>query len=148
MTAHCLGKHDQWLHIALASMTIGDVIFLWYSRGQTKTTIFLNHFGMSDKCSDYILKRQNSTLGIQWTDPYEPIFEKCPFEKLYPKNIGHTLNAYLKSWKKAQSTPFLKPRLMVHFPKSSTRCDSEKNWIKIIIFSWILLVSVTWHVES
>ena len=52
---------------------------------------------MSDKCSDYILKRQNSTLGIQWTDPYKPIFEKCPFEKLYPKNIGHTLNAYLKS---------------------------------------------------
>jgi len=66
---------------------------------------------MSDKCSDYILKHQNSILVIQWTDPYKPIFEKCPFEKLYPKNIGHTLNAYLKSWKKSAINAFFKAKI-------------------------------------
>jgi len=89
-----------------------------YSRGQTKTTNFLNHFGMSDKCSDYILKHQNSTLGTQWTDPYEPIFEKCPFEKLlwyYDRLFGHSSHQTMNRTDLVLVTGHFEGRIGWHF---------------------------------
>jgi len=43
---------------------------------------------MSDECLEYISKHQNSTLGIQWTDPYEPTLRNALLRKYTPKILA------------------------------------------------------------
>ena len=82
-----------------------DQIWTRYSRGQTKTTILVIMIWGPCTTLDSTFYCRNVEIRTKHFDFYELIVKNWWNEKIYPKNIGQTLNGPLKSWKIALSTP-------------------------------------------